>query len=150
MPSPKSHPGDAMTSYPQRSPHILFVEDDRDLRDSVTEVLEQAGYSVTPARDGAHALACLRRIPERPDLILLDIQMPNMDGYEFRREQLRSPEHAAIPVAVISADENAKDKMASLGLEEFLRKPITIAELLKLTTRVLGSFGSMSGKEKGP
>src|SRR4029077_365842 len=132
---------DAMTSYPHRSPRILFVEDDRDLRDSVTEVLEQAGYAVTPARDGAHALACLRRIPERPDLILLDVQMPNMDGFEFRRQQMRSPEHAGIPVAGITADESAKDKMASLGLEEFLRKPITIAALLELTTRVLGAFG---------
>ena len=137
-----------MTPYPHRAAHILFVEDDRDLRDSVTEALEQAGYAVTPACDGAHALACLRHIPERPDLILLDVQMPNMDGFAFRREQLRSPEHARIPVAVITADPTAKTKMASLGLAAFVRKPITISALLELTARVLATFGGMSDGER--
>ena len=134
-------------SYTRRSHHILVVDDDRDLRDSVTEALEDAGYAVTAAHDGAQALAYLRSVSERPDLILLDLQMPHVNGIEFREEQLRSPEYAAIPVAVITADASANHRMASLKLAAFLRKPLTIPALLEVTARVLGTPRCLRGGE---
>ena len=120
--------------------HILVVDDDRDLRDSVTEALEDMGYSVAAANDGAQGLAYLRGV-QLPDLILLDLQMPNMDGVRFREEQLKSAEIADIPVAVMTADPDGKKKVASLNIAGFLRKPLQIPSLLELIQRVLEPSG---------
>ena len=122
-----------------RSCRILLVEDDPDLRDALAEALDGLGFSVTLARDGADALACLRGATERPGLILLDFQMPNMNGIQFREEQLSSPDYAAIPVAIMTADAHAKEKMASLGLIAFLSKPLSIPALLEVTRNVFGT-----------
>src|SRR5512143_1398068 len=104
------------------SAHILVVDDDSDLREAMTEALEDAGYSVAAAGDGAQALEYLRNSSRRPDLILLDLRMPNMDGWGFRAEQLRSVEHASIPVVVLTAEVNTKGKEQALGAAGVLRK----------------------------
>jgi CheY-like chemotaxis protein len=121
---------------PHRRNHILVVEDDRDLRESLIEALEAAGYSVASAQDGRHALFYLRT-SKRPDLILLDLQMPNMNGIEFRREQLKSAELAAIPVAVLTADPDGREKTAALETAGFLRKPLSMPQLFELIARVV-------------
>ncbi len=117
--------------------HILLVEDDRDLRDSMMEALEADGYSVATACDGLHALEYLRECVVKPHLILLDLNMPNMDGFEFRKEQLGRTEHAAIPVAVLTADSHVRGKAASMNAAGFLRKPVKVAMLRELVARLL-------------
>src|SRR5258706_9858128 len=114
----------------RRRSHILVVDDDRDLRESLIEALEDEGYSVASAPDGQHALFYLRT-SKRPDLILLDLQMPIMNGIEFRQEQLKNSELAAIPVAVLTADPDGRDKVAALSTAAFLRKPLNMAQLFE-------------------
>lgn len=117
--------------------HILVVEDDHDIRETVSEVLQDAGYSVAEAEDGLRALEYLDGSRAAPDMILLDLMMPNMNGFQFREAQLKDPRLAAIPVAVLTADGNVGDKAASLGADGFARKPLTIAALLDLVSRVM-------------
>lgn len=117
--------------------HILVVEDDRDIRDSVVEVLEDAGYRTSSAADGQQALTVLAQLT--PDVILLDLMMPVMNGFQFREQQLRAPALAAIPVLVITADADAKAKAASLRAAGVLQKPLKIQPLLDAIERVLDS-----------
>jgi two-component system, chemotaxis family, chemotaxis protein CheY len=116
--------------------HILVVEDDQDLRETLMEALEQEGYAVTPARDGVDALSQLRNAHSRPDLILLDLQMPRMNGVEFRGEQLKIKELADIPVAILTADTEGEQKAASLKTA-FLRKPLKLPQLLSAIPQVM-------------
>jgi len=110
--------------------HLLVVEDDRDIRESVIEVLEDEGYVVSSASDGQQALALLRGGATRPHLILLDLMMPVMNGFQFREEQRRDAALADIPVVVITADVNARAKAESLGAAGFIQKPVKIQPLL--------------------
>src|SRR5690606_13804277 len=88
----------------RRTGHILVVEDDQDIRESVVEILEDEGHRVSAAADGREALERLQRAQPRPDLILLDLMMPVMNGFQFREEQLKRPELAGIPVVVDTPD----------------------------------------------
>jgi CheY-like chemotaxis protein len=112
--------------------HVFVVEDDRDIRESVVEVLEDEGYVVSAASDGREGLLLLRRATPKPDLILLDLMMPIMNGFQFREEQRKDPELAAIPVVVITADVNARAKAESLGAAGFVQKPVKIQPLLDI------------------
>lgn len=125
---------------PLRMPiHVLVVDDDRDIRDSLLEVLEEAGYSSTGAEDGRRALAILQGDARRPDVILLDLQMPNLDGPGFRAEQLKLPELAKIPVVIVTADANAAKQASSLGVSRVLQKPLRLPQLLELIPQVVQS-----------
>src|SRR5580658_4426226 len=83
---------------------VLIVDDDRDIRETIREVLEVEGYTVETAENGAAALAKLRHV--RPRLILLDLTMPVMDGASFREMQLSDESLAAIPTIVLTARNN--------------------------------------------
>jgi CheY-like chemotaxis protein len=119
-----------------RSAGILLVEDDRDVRDAIAEVLEEEGYQVARARTGVDALEQLGKSHRLPAAIVLDLMMPVMDGWEFWSLQQSHYEWASIPVVVISADTNAKDKSSALRPVACLRKPLDIDELLAILTRV--------------
>ena len=119
--------------------HILVVEDDRDLRESVVEALEEKGYSTAAAPDGLRALAYLDGAGRKPALILLDLMMPNLNGWQFREAQLARAEYAAIPVVVVTADDLLKSKVASLTPSGFLRKPFKIDALLEVIAGVLAA-----------
>lgn len=121
----------------QKPAHILVVEDDRDIRDSVVEILEDEGYTVSDASDGTEALERLASGSEKPDLILLDLMMPGMNGFQFREEQLKSDVYASIPVVIVTADSNAQEKVAPLWASAFLRKPIKIQPLLNAIKQTL-------------
>jgi CheY-like chemotaxis protein len=110
--------------------NILVVEDDRDIQAAITLVLETQGYRVAAAANGRDALDYLHR-SEPPDLVLLDLMMPVMDGWQFRREQKRDPALAAIPVIVISSASNAP----SLGVKDVLEKPVAFDRLLNTVRR---------------
>jgi CheY-like chemotaxis protein len=119
---------------------VLVVDDDRDIRDSLIEVLEDHGYHATGAANGAEALAMLRTSP-RPCLILLDLMMPVMDGRGFREEQLKNPAWADIPVIVISAYGNVEDQAHELAVN-FVRKPLRTRPLIEMVKRYCaGSAG---------
>jgi CheY-like chemotaxis protein len=104
---------------------ILVVEDDAQIRDTLRELLEAEGYDAHGAEHGAHALELLGD-GLAPDIILLDLMMPVMNGSEFRAKQLADPALAAIPVIVVSAF-----PIAGLhGPVLYLQKPIRLAQLL--------------------
>ena len=93
---------------------ILVVEDDGDVREALVQLLEFEGYRVTSATNGRDAIDQLRA-GAAPNLILLDLMMPVMDGPQFRAAQLGDPGLAAIPVIVLSAHSAGREKAAQLG-----------------------------------
>jgi CheY-like chemotaxis protein len=109
--------------------YILIVEDDFDIRDALMQILEEEGYGVRGVANGQEALDLLAREPA-PKLILLDLMMPVMNGWQFRAEQLKNPRLAGVPVLVISADPHLQPKAESLGAAGLLKKPISLDELL--------------------
>jgi CheY-like chemotaxis protein len=112
------------------SGYILIVEDDDDIREALTQILELEGYVVREAANGREALDISAREPI-PSLILLDLMMPVMDGWQFRAEQLKDPRLAKVPVVVISADASVHEKVASFGAASVLPKPISLDRLLR-------------------
>jgi CheY-like chemotaxis protein len=113
---------------------ILVVEDDAATREALTLILRSEGFAVLGAANGQEALGQLRAAPP-PDLILLDLMMPIMDGWQFRREQVQDPNLAAIPVLVLSADGNVQQKAASLRVAGYLQKPVDVENLLEVIQR---------------
>lgn len=120
-------------------PELLLVEDDRDVREAIAEVLEQEGYAVAQARSGEEALQHLTGMTAPPSAILLDLMMPVMDGWEFLSRREKNGDWASIPVVVISADSTARERIeAQTGIVAYLRKPIDIDQLLDILARVQG------------
>jgi DNA-binding response OmpR family regulator len=108
---------------------VLIVEDDADLRDMMAQLLSIEGFSATTVANGQQALEYLRD-HGTPKLILLDLMMPVMDGWEFRREQRRNPAISAVPVVVLSALDKAR--AVDLSADAFLKKPLDFDHLLEL------------------
>jgi CheY-like chemotaxis protein len=112
---------------------VLVVDDEVDIRTAMTEVLEDEGYEVYAARDGQEGLDRLRE--KQPSVILLDLMMPGMNGWEFRRAQQREPEVSDIPVIVLTA----MGRAPSIEAQSFLQKPFDLDTLLdevrRLTSR---------------
>ena len=129
-------------SLEKKSAHILVVEDDPDIRESVVEILEDEGHTVTSAGDGREALDLLQSAKPAPDLILLDLMMPVMSGYQFREEQLKLPAFASIPVLIVTADVNARVKVESLQAAGFVQKPLKIQPLLDLVNQLVAASPS--------
>ncbi len=125
-----------MTTRPMAK-HILIVEDDPDVAQSVAEVLEVSGYCTAIAANGREALDHLQT-NSHPDLILLDMMMPVMDGWEFRKEQRKLPALDSIPVVVVTADGDARGKAAAIQAAGHVRKPVTIDSLLNEVERICG------------
>jgi CheY-like chemotaxis protein len=107
---------------------ILIVEDEHDIRAVLTEILEDEGYTVASVSNGLEALTFLQK--HRPQLILLDLGMPVMTGWEFREQQRRDPTLADIPVILMSATPHLSQTAASLQAANCLDKPIEINALL--------------------
>lgn len=118
---------------------ILVVDDDRDTAGLIQEVLNQAGFTVQTASNGLEALALARQ--EQPGLILLDLKMPKLDGYEVLKRLKRDRATQNIPVIVVTGsvtDEEVKRKrVLALGAAQFLTKPFAIDDLVGEIKRVL-------------
>jgi CheY-like chemotaxis protein len=112
---------------------VLVVDDDKDIRETLEELLRDEGYEVFTARNGAEALGAVRQA--RPGLVVLDLFMPVMDGVEFRRRQLADPEIAAVPVVVISAAAGLAERTAGMAAAAVLEKPIPLDALLACVER---------------
>jgi CheY-like chemotaxis protein len=113
---------------------ILLVEDDADLRGAIADVLRDAGRVVVEAEDGVDGLAKLEEVA-RPCLVLLDLLMPRMDGFEFLRRLNERPNAHESPVLVISAHGNVAAAEHYPGVLGTLRKPFDVAKLLDLVEK---------------
>jgi CheY-like chemotaxis protein len=111
---------------------VLIVEDDADLRDMMAQLLLLEGYRTETAANGQDALRYLSH-GGRPDVILLDLMMPVMDGWEFLRRKRLEPSIAGVPVVVLSAMDPAR--ATNLGGTAFLTKPLDFDRLLELVRR---------------
>ena len=118
----------------QHGHSILVVDDQPESSDAVGLLLEQQGIGVRIAHDGEEALAALQR-GFRPCLVVVDLMMPKMDGWEFRQRQLSDPEFAGIPVLIMSGYPNADKAAGTLGVRTVLKKPLSVPRLLSLVNR---------------
>ncbi|MCP3062408.1 response regulator [Myxococcus fulvus] len=115
-----------------------MVDDDPDILEALSEILEAEGFVIRRARNGKEALERLE--PEPPHLILLDLMMPVMDGWEFaQRMRQKPPAIANIPLIVLSADRNVGSKAADIGAVGHLAKPFELNDLLSMVRRSLPS-----------
>jgi CheY-like chemotaxis protein len=114
---------------------VLIVEDDYDIREVLTEVLQDEGYQVMGGANGREALDLLLATQAIPKLILLDLMMPVMSGWQFAEKLREDARYKALPIVVVSADGNLQQKAASLGASGYLRKPIEIEALLEVVER---------------
>ncbi len=134
-----------MATGPPAGKHVLVVEDEAVTQQALARLLARRGYRVTALGDGQEALAYLRTHAP-PDLILLDLILPGLDGWGFRRQQRRDPALAAIPVAVLSAHSQVAERAATLGDVAYLGKPVNAAELFATVARLLaGAPGLPAG-----
>ena len=125
----------ALKDIPIRmSKRILVVEDDNSIRELLVELLQSEGYEVAAAVNGLEGIKYLQT-NGNPDLILIDLMMPIMDGYTFRTEQMKNTEWSKVPVVVMSAEANAKEKMKNFGITAFLSKPVELDTILKTVER---------------
>lgn len=109
-------------------PVLLVVDDDPGFGDSLRDLLAEEGYQVCCANDGLEALELLRELP-RPCLILMDLLMPRMDGWEFLARLRAEPRWSTVPVVALSAFPNMPHP---LGAQRFLEKPVQLEALLSL------------------
>lgn len=116
---------------------ILAVDDDPHIARIVRAALERLGYAVETASNGIEAL---ERVASPPDLIILDVQMPYMDGFETLKRLKAQPETAAIPVIMLTAKAGDEDVLRGWesGADSYLTKPFYEAELVQFVRRILG------------
>jgi CheY-like chemotaxis protein len=116
---------------PRSVPHcpVLIVEDDEDLREMMAQLLTLEGFHTATVANGREALEYLHE-SVKPEVILLDLMMPVMDGWEFRRQQQADPALAPVPVIVLSALDHGR--AADLEADAFLKKPLDFDRLLSL------------------
>jgi CheY-like chemotaxis protein len=114
---------------------IMIVEDHTDLRETFRDVLAASGIQSVEASSGREALTLLREQPRKPCLILLDIFMPDVDGWEFRLAQLGDPRLADIPVVLLTAHVGAEGAAREMNASGFLKKPVTLDTLLSSIER---------------
>src|SRR2546423_484126 len=124
--------------------HILLVEDDRQVSTVLCPLLESEGYRVQWASDGRQAMDSLRA-SHRPDLIVLDLMMPGMDGWEFRTLQRADPVFREIPVLAISADSTTK--ATAIDASGFLPKPFRFTDLLSRIDQILGDCERLRSRD---
>ncbi len=120
----------------EQPPHtVLLVDDHGDVRDAMAILLREAGYAVVTASNGREALAALYA-GLRPSLIIMDLMMPVMNGFEFRDEQLRDPRVSTIPFIAYSAVVNLAKNAEHLKADGYFEKPIDTAEMLCLVQQL--------------
>ena len=120
-----------MSNRPDSKGRILVVDDDQGGLEALSDILEYEGYTVERAQNGLQALDHLQKSRPLPNLIILDLLMPVMDGWEFRTRQKEDPALAEVPVLVITAI----SAIAGIDAAEILHKPIDVDALLRAVAR---------------
>jgi CheY-like chemotaxis protein len=128
MNSAETTSNNSRTVPPAHCP-VLIVEDDDDLREMMAHMLTIEGFDAATVPNGREALKYLQT-GEKPHVILLDLMMPVMDGWEFRRRQQADPDLAPVPVIVLSALDQSR--AATVDAAAFLKKPLDFDRLLEL------------------
>ena len=113
--------------------NVLIVEDDRETREMVRELVTTEGFYALAAEDGLEALHLLRAVRHR--LILLDLTMPRLGGHEFRRSQLGDPTVANVPIAIMSGAIDLEQRAKALGAVATLPKPLNVDLLISVVKR---------------
>jgi two-component system response regulator MprA len=113
---------------------VLVVDDDDAIREVLTFILEHEHYTVIQAANGQEALDRLTE-GAQPGLILLDLMMPAMSGWDFRERQAHDPVWGKIPVVVMTGDGNIESKSATLMASSYLKKPVELEDLLATVAR---------------
>lgn len=124
---------------PQYSRNVLYIEDDLEMIDLVSMILSRRGFQVKGAQGGKNGLEMLAT--ERPDIILLDLMMPDMDGWEVYQQIKSNEELKNIPVIVVTARAQAIDRVLGLHIakvDDYICKPFRPQELLESVENVLG------------
>lgn len=121
------------------SKKVLIVDDDVDLRESFDMVFRLEDYDVLSAKDGAEAMEILGSLSDKdlPDLILLDYQMPRMDGVAFSQLKAKDQKLASIPVVLLSASGDKKDVREKAQAHAYVQKPIDLGRLLEIAHHFL-------------
>ena len=112
----------------------MLVEDDLDISETIQTIFEEENYKLKSVFNGKEALDYLASTEQMPVLILLDVMMPLMNGYEFRIAQLQDPKIAKIPTILLSAAGNIKD-LKKLNFNDFLKKPLELETLLAVVKK---------------
>ena len=113
---------------------VMVVDDDADVREVMMEAITFTGADVTSAENGRVALDKLLA-GARPSVILLDLMMPDMDGWAFRAEQRKHPDLALIPIIVFTAHRVTRDVERELEAQAYLNKPLGLDELISTLAR---------------
>ena len=136
------HPDDLVALPP-----VLIVEDNHDLASFMDLLLRTAGYQTLIAHNGREALA--RMHEQKPCVVLLDLAMPVMDGFEFRVRQLAEPALADVPVVCVTAHYRPSQVVATLGLR-CLSKPVDVDEVERVVAEICGSGSVPPGEVSHP
>ncbi|HKY31238.1 MAG TPA: response regulator [Candidatus Polarisedimenticolia bacterium] len=127
---------------------ILVVDDQEDIRETTSLALRQGGHDVVTAADGMEAIAAVRE--HRPDLVLMDIEMPRLDGWEALRMLRMDETGRHLPVAMFTILFDLREKVRALkyGAQDYITKPFSIDELLERVDHILGSVaaGGLEGR----
>jgi len=115
---------------------VLVVDDEAVVVDISRRKLEDRGYEVQTASNGNEAFMRLRE--KRPDVILLDIQMPHMNGYTFIMEKVKIPEYVNIPVVVLTAYSEMEPLFKRHGIRAYLLKPLKLHDLIEKVVEIIG------------
>ena len=114
---------------------VLVVDDDTDIRETFVEVLEDAGHGCVSACNGLKSLERLRADVDLPDVILLDLRMPLMDGEFFRDAQLEDARLASVPAVIVLANAQVGDAARRLKAAGHFKKHVDLRELLEIVDR---------------
>lgn len=125
-------------------PVVLVADDDEDILALVGLRLERAGYEVLTAKDGIEALEILER--RTPDLAIIDVMMPRMDGHELVRRMRERPESASVPILILTAavQERVAEASAAAGADAQMRKPFSPRDLVHRVDEMLGRDSAQS------
>ncbi|HNT22993.1 MAG TPA: response regulator [Anaerolineales bacterium] len=122
---------------------ILIAEDERDIRDLITFTLRFAGYEVVPTANGEEAYLTAKDMEQKPDLIMMDVRMPRMTGYEACKAMKAEPSIAGIPVVFLSAkgQESEVNTGMDVGADEYILKPFSPDQLMDRVKTILKKYG---------
>ena len=120
---------------------VLIVDDDEILRSMMRATLEQDGFAVTEAIDGEDAVECCSET--LPDLVIADVVMPRMDGYELTRTLRATAEYANVPIVMVTSKGERIDRVRGFdaGVDEYITKPHDRQQLLEVVRKLLGHAG---------